>query len=265
MELWHSGAIPTKAILMVSHNIEEAVSMADRLVVMDKGPGHIVQQIPVTLPHPRHKKDRAFLDLVDQVYAIITGKTQDEATELGSAPGAGPGNMRALPHVGNNRIAGLVEQVHSDGDHVDIYQVAVTIGMSLDELLPVVEAVELLGFATLDAGDLMLTLLGKTFAEADIQHRKDIFAEQIKRIPVIRWMEQMLTAAQDQRLDKDVFLTALALDFNPVEAPEQLRTAINWGRYAELFSFDDDTDHVFLGTTMKATGGESDPTLHSID
>src|SRR5260221_270497 len=82
MELWQTGAIPTKAILMVSHNIEEAVSMADRLVVMDKGPGHIVQQIPVALAQPRHKKDLGFLDLVDQVYGIITGKTQDEAIEL---------------------------------------------------------------------------------------------------------------------------------------------------------------------------------------
>ncbi len=87
MELWLNGSIPTKAILMVSHNIEEAVSMADRLIIMDKGPGHIVQDISISLPHPRRKKDRAVLDLVDQVYGIITGKTLDEATELGGAPG----------------------------------------------------------------------------------------------------------------------------------------------------------------------------------
>src|SRR5258708_2753240 len=150
MELWQSGAIPTKAILMVSHNIEEAVSMADRLVVMDKGPGHIVQQIPVTLPHPRHKKDRALLDLVDQVYAIITGKTLDEATELGSAPGAASGNMRALPHVEINQIAGLLEQVQSAGGRADLYRVAAASGLPFDERLPIVEALELLGFATVD-------------------------------------------------------------------------------------------------------------------
>ena len=261
MELWNSGAIPTKAILMVSHNIEEAASMADRLVVMDKGPGHIVQQIPVLLPQPRKKKDRAFLNIVDNVYALITGKTQDEATELGGQPGS----MRALPHAEISQISGLVEQVHTEGGRVDVYQLAPTIGLPLDELLPIVEAVELLGLATLDAGDLTLTKLGKQFAEADIQDRKEIFAKQIRRIPVIQWIDQMLTVAKGDRLDKDVFLTALALDFNPVEAPHQLETAINWGRYAEIFSFDDDSDQVFLGSILATEMEEADPTLHSID
>ncbi len=266
MELWQSGAIPTKAILMVSHNIEEAVSMADRLVVMDKGPGHIVQQIPVNLPHPRIKKDRAVLNLVDQVYAIITGKTQDEKTELGSAPGVQPGSMRGLPHVPINQIFGLVEQVANEpSGRVDVYQLARDVGLPTDEFLPIVEAVELLAFARLDSGDLTLTRLGKEFAEADIQRRKDIFAEQIKRIPVINWMEQMLTSAKNQRVDRDVFTTALNLDFNPIETHDQLDTAINWGRYAELFSFDDDTDQVFFGTDFEDDPEKSDPELHSID
>src|SRR5260221_12339920 len=261
MELWNSGAIPTKAILRVRHTIEEAAPMADRLVVMDKGPGHIVQQIPVLLPHPRQKKDRAFLNIVDSVYALITGKTQDEATELGGQSGS----MRALPHAEISQISGLVEQVQSEGGRVDVYKLAPIIGLPLDELLPIVEAVELLGFATLDAGDLTLTPLGKRFAEADIQERKDIFATQIRRIPVIQWIDQMLTVAKEQRLDKDVFMTALALDFNPEEAPHQLETAINWGRYAEIFSFDDDSDQVFLGSILDTELQEADATEHSID
>ncbi len=250
MELWQSGDIPTKAILMVSHNIEEAVSMADRLVVMDKNPGHIVQQIPITLPHPRHKKDRFFLELVDQVYAIITGKTQDEIIELGGQPGTVQRNMRALPHVPINQISGLVEVIHNETDgRADVYKLSPETGLPLDELLPVVEAVEILGFVTVDAGDLLITPLGRKFAEADIQDRKDIFATQIRRIPVISWIERMLTSAAGHHLDRDVFLTALALDFNPVEAPEQLVTSINWGRYAEMFGFDEDTNNVFLGAT----------------
>lgn len=265
MELWQSGVIPTKAILMVSHNIEEAVSMADRLVVMDKGPGHIVTQIPVMLPHPRSKKDRAFLNLVDQVYALITGKTQDEKIELGSEPGTASGNMRALPHVPISQISGLVERVANENNRMDVYQLAREVGLPTDELIPIVEAVELLSFATLDSGDLTLTPLGKEFAEADIQRRKDIFSEQIQRIPVLRWMEQMLTSAKNQRVDRDVFMTALALDFNPVEAHDQLDTAINWGRYAELFSFDDDTDQLFFGTDLEDDPEKTDPELHSID
>ncbi len=250
MELWLSGSIPTKAILMVSHNIEEAVSMADRLIVMDKGPGHIVQEIAVNLPHPRHKKAKAFLDLVDQVYAIITGKTQDEATELGSAPGTAAANIRSLPHVPINQIAGLTEQINAEPDaRADVYQLSPLIGLPFGKLLPVVDAVELLGLVTVDAGDLTLTPLGKQFAEADIQTRKTIFATQIRRVPLISWIEQMLTSADLHRLDKDVIVAALALDFNPVEAPQQLITAINWGRYAEMFGFDEGSDNVFLGAT----------------
>lgn len=251
MELWLGGVVPTKAILMVSHNIEEAVAMADRLVVMDKGPGHIVQEVVVNLPHPRHKKSKAFLDLVDQIYAVITGKTEDEATELGGDVGTGPANMRALPHAPINQISGLVEQIHGEPNgRADVYQLSPQIGLPLDELLTVVEAIELLGLATVESGDMTLTPLGKQFAEADIQQRKGIFASQVHRIPIIRWMEQMLTATPEHRLDKEVFLTALTLDFNPVEAPNQLATAINWGRYAETYGFDDDTDQVFLGGTQ---------------
>lgn len=250
MELWLNGSVPTKAILMVSHNIEEAVFMADRLIIMDKGPGHIVQEIPVNLPHPRRKKDPAFLDLVDQVYGIITGKTQNEATELGGVLGTASTNIRALPHVPINRISGLVEQILNEPDgRADVYQLSPLTGLPLDEQLPAVDAVELLGLVTVDAGELMLTPLGKKFAEADIQERKDIFATQIRRVPLIRWIEHMLTSTAGHRLDKNVFITALELDFNPIEAPQQLITAINWGRYAELFGFDDDNNNVFLGAT----------------
>jgi NitT/TauT family transport system ATP-binding protein len=268
MELWQTGAIPTKAILMVSHNIEEAVSMADRLIVMDKGPGHIVQEVPVNLPHPRHKKDRAFLNLVDHIYALITGKTQDEATELGGkAPGTGQGDMRALPYAQINQVSGLVEEVFNEGKKVDVYQIAPRIDLQLDELLPIVEALELLGLATLDAGDLTLTPLGVEFAEADIQHRKEIFAEQIRRIPVVQWMETMLKASANHELNKEVFVTAMALDYNPVEAPRQFETAVNWARYAEIFSFDEDSDKVFLEEDLAARlrSEEADPSLHSID
>jgi len=270
MELWHSGNIPTKAILMVSHNIEEAVSMADRLIVMDKGPGHIVSTFEVKLPHPRRKKDPAFMRLVDQVYAVITGKTLDEATELGAEPGIETrgqkgGRIRALPLVPISQITGLVEQVAGEGGRVDVYQLARDVTLPTDELLPIVESVELLGFGTLESGDLTLTPLGSNLAEADIQDRKELFAEQARRIPIMRWIENMLIAAKNDRIDRDVFMTALELDFAPMDAHDQLETAISWGRYAELFSFDDDTDQLFLGVENAEDPEKRDPSLHSID
>lgn len=265
MELWTSGNIPTKAILMVSHNIEEAVSMADRLIVMDKNPGRITAEFEVRLPYPRRKKDPAFLKLVDQVYAAITGKTLDDKTEMGSEPGAKVGSMRMLPLVPISQITGMVEQVAGDNGRVDVYQLARQVTLPTDELLPIIEAVELLGFGTLDSGDLTLTKLGLDFADADIQRRKEIFAEQSRRIPIMRWIEQMLTADKDNRVDRDVFMTALELDFNALDSYDQLETAIDWGRYGEIFSFDDDTDEVFLGTLNEEDPEKSDPQLHSID
>ncbi|MCC7449153.1 MAG: AAA-associated domain-containing protein [Anaerolineae bacterium] len=246
MELWMSGAIPTKAILMVSHNIEEALLVADRVVVMDKGPGHIISELTVSLAHPRRRKDRLFLRQVDQVYALIAGKTQPEAEELGSAPGE-PGRTRPLPHAQIGSISGLLERINDEfADRIDLYQLADDLQEPLDDILPSIEASELLGFATVESGDLSLTPLGQTFAEASIQARKEMFAARIRRVPIIRWIRNMLNAADDHRLHWNMFETALALEFPPDETERQLETAVNWGRYAELFYFDDDDDSLFI-------------------
>ncbi len=246
MELWLSGDVPTKAILMVSHNIEEAVFMADRLVVMEKNPGHVISDIPVNLPHPRRRKEKPFLQLVDQVYSLIAGKTSTEAEELGTAPGE-PGLTRTLPHASINEISGLLERIAEGASgQADLYQVADEVHASLVHILPAVEAVELLGFATVASGDLTLTPLGQAFAEGSIQARKELFAGRIRRVPIIRWMLDMLRAADVHRIERDVFEMALALEFVPEEASRQVDVAVNWGRYAELFAYDNDTKSVVL-------------------
>ncbi len=254
MELWTSGAIPTKAILMVSHNIEEAALMADRLVIMDKGPGHIIGEVNITLPHPRRRKDRTFLQLIDQVYGLIVGKTKSEAEELGSAPDE-PGQTRALPHAGINAIAGLVERVNEEvGDRIDVYRLSDEMVDRYDDILPTIEAAELLGFARVESGDLSLTPLGQTFAEASIQARKEIFAARIRRVPLIRWIMKMLNAQPSKSLSWDVFLAALGREFPPDEAERQLDTAVNWARYAEMFSYDNDDNTLFIDTDPQLVG-----------
>jgi NitT/TauT family transport system ATP-binding protein len=246
MELWLGGAIPTKAVLMVSHNIEEAVFMADRLIVMDKGPGHIIADIPVNLPHPRFRKERPFLALVDQVYGLIVGKTSTESEELGTAPGE-KGLTRSLPVVSIETVTGMLERVNEEpADKIDIYRLTTDLHLSDKEILPAVEAAELFGFATVEAGDLTLTPLGQAFADASIQGRKEMFAGRIRRVPIIRWIRSMLDAADQNRLDWHVFQTALALEFPVHEVTAQLDTAVDWGRYAELFSYDDDMEDLFI-------------------
>jgi NitT/TauT family transport system ATP-binding protein len=156
MELWLSKAMPTKAILMVTHNIEEAVLMADRIVVMGKSPGHVVTQIAVKLHHPRRRKDIAFQNVVDSVYAAVAGQTKREPETFGTAPGQ-PGPTHPLPHARLDALAGLLEKLCQEGGRVDLHRMGGELVLELDELLPVVEAGELVGFLAVKEGDLIVT------------------------------------------------------------------------------------------------------------
>lgn len=246
LELWLNGKIPTRAILMVSHNIEEVVLMADRVVVMDKGPGRVIADMEINLAHPRQRKSPEFQSVIDQVYALLAGQTQPEHIELGSAPGE-PGGTRRLPHITISDLAGLLEQLAEQPyNRLDIYKLADELGLDSDQLLLLTEAAELLGFATIEKGDITLTPLGETFAEASILARKEIFATRFRRVPIVRWLIDMLRASERQQLKWDVVRTALELEFPAEEAQRQLETVVNWGRYAEILAYDDDTETIYL-------------------
>ncbi len=253
MEMWLSGKIPTQAILMVTHNIEEAVFMADRIVVMEKGPGRVVSDLKVDLPHPRQRRDFDFLAVVDRVYAILAGQTQPEHIEMGAAPGE-PGRVRVLPHIAINDLAGLLEYLDEvPNNRADIYRLAGELRVDTDHLFHLIEAAELLGFATVTQGDIYLNPLGKSFAEADILDRKKIFATRVRRIPFFVWLLDLLQAAHRQQLERGVVEMALELQFHPEEAKRQIEIAINWGRYAELLAYDDSNEIFYLepgGTSL---------------
>ncbi len=246
MELWTEGKIPTRAILMVSHNIEEAVFMADRLVIMDKNPGRVVSEVVVDLPHPRQRKSAQFLEIVDQVYGVLAGTTQPEPIELGSTPG-GPGQIRWLPDVSINNLIGLLEHLNKTPRQAyDLYKLAGDLGIDSDLLLRLVDAGEMLGFVVVAQGDVTLTPLGETFSEASILARKEIFATRIRRLPLVRWLLEMLRQTPDGRLPEDVIKTALSLELAPAEAEKQLDLMITWGRYGELLAYDEITHTVIL-------------------
>lgn len=252
LELWTSGSIPTQAILMVTHNIEEAVFMADRIVAMDKEPGRIIAELKIPLPHPRQRKHPDFLKFVDEVYGILAGQTQPEHVELGSAPGE-PGHTRTLPHVTVSQLAGLLERLaEAPENHADLYRLTEDLKVDSDHLLLLAEASELLGLATIAKGDITLTPLGETFAEASILARKEIFRTRIRRLPLFKWLLALLQAAAGQRLQREVVKTALELEFLPDEAERQLETIINWGRYAELLAYDDSDERIYLEPALPA-------------
>ena len=246
LELWTSGKIPTRAILMVTHNIEEAVLMADRIVVMDKDPGRIVADLAIGLSHPRQRKDSKTMSVVDQVYSILAGQTQAESLELGTAPGE-PGKTRGLPDITIYDLIGLVEYLAElPNNRADIYRLPEQLHADSDHILRLSEAMELFGFAIVSQGDISLTPLAETFAEASILARKEIFATRTRRLPLFRWLLALLRSAERQRLDREVVLTALALEFPPEEAERQLETAIDWGRYAESLAYDNDEEVIYL-------------------
>ncbi len=244
MELWLNKTIPTRAILMVTHNIEEAVLMADRIVVMGKNPGHIVTELTVGLHHPRHRKDIAFQGLVDKVYAAVAGQTKPEFEALGTAPGQ-PGLTRPLPHARLNAIAGLLEKLSEEGGRVDLYRMGSELVLELDDLLPLVEAAELLSFLTVQEGDLLLTPLGEAYAQASILARKEIIAGRVLRLPVIAWIYETLQRDDNRRVAWNYFHDELQADFGDF-TEQQLDLAISWGRHAELFAYDDDTGELYL-------------------
>ncbi len=246
LELWTGGQLQIRAVLMVSHNIEEAIFMADRIVVMDKGPGRIIAEVPVTLPHPRDRKAEAFVALTDRVYGILMGQTQPEHVEFGTEPGQA-GRTRALPAADVTELAGLLEHVNNTPtERDDIYQLAEDLGLDFNNLQALIEAAELLGFARVETGDLIITPLGEAFADASILARKEIFASRLRRLPFFRWMLRMLEASGERSLRREALLTALERDFPPEEAEQQLDIASKWGRYAELFGYDDVQGRFFL-------------------
>lgn len=178
------------------------------------------------------------------MYAVVAGETQPERIELGTAPGE-PGKTRALPHVSINAIAGLLENLAEHDGRYDLYRLAEELRLEIDDLLPIVEAAEMLGFAIVSSGDVMLPPLGETFAEASILARKEIFATRARRVPLIRWILGGLRSSPESRMPRQMLETVLQWDFTPEEATRQMDTAINWGRYSELLAFDDDTETLY--------------------
>ncbi|NNN31424.1 nitrate/sulfonate/bicarbonate ABC transporter ATP-binding protein [Streptomyces sp. S3(2020)] len=242
MELWESGQFPTRAIVLVTHNIEEAVLMADRIVVLGSRPyGTIREVFEVGMDRPRDRDSPDFEDLIDRVYRTMTGRQKEgrtpgrtEAVELDKRT---PANT-PLPQASVDGLSGLAEMVLHRGGRCDLADLADDLGLEIDDLLPQVDALELLGFTTLGGDDLMLTDTGKAFAGADVQESKRIFAEAVLRAPLVQLITRSLSQNPGGTLRAGFFRDLLAHHFTSEQVTAQLETATDWGRYAELYSYD---------------------------
>ena len=244
MDMWTDGRLPTKSILMITHNIEEAVSMADRIIVMEKDPGRVVAERSISIPHPRSGKDYGVIQEVDTIFSILAGQTQPEDVELGAAHGQ-QGQMRALPAVTVDELTGMLEYINEGPNNtVNIFELPRELKVSTDVLLRLTEAAEILGFVNVAQGDISLNTLGETFAESSIQVRKEIYAKRIQRLPLFRWVLDMLQNAEDHKMKWDEVKDQFEHEFSPKIAEKQLDVIIDWGRYAEVLSYDD-RDEIF--------------------
>ncbi|GAB2711807.1 ABC transporter ATP-binding protein [Nocardia thraciensis] len=242
VNLWDTPDFPTKSICIVTHNIEEAVLLADRVVVLGANPGRIIADIPVTGPRPRDRRTPGFELLVDEIYGLLTGRdTQRAQPEPEKAtPTATP-----LPDASVGGLAGLVELVYASGGRADLPEIADELNFEIDDLLPLVDAAAMLGFVTVESGDITLTDIGTGITTADIQQSKEIFAEQARhRAPLVRTICKGLAGSADGKLRASFFLDLLRRGFSPDDARRQLDIAIDWGRYAELYDYDADDDMI---------------------
>jgi NitT/TauT family transport system ATP-binding protein len=242
VNLWATDGFPTKSICIVTHNIEEAVLLADRVVVLGANPGRIIAEVAVTQQRPRDKRAPGFEALVDQIYGLLTGRDTEPAAP---EPDTATPTARPLPDASVGGLAGLVELVYAKGGRVDLPVIADELNFEIDDLLPLVDAASMLGFIAVESGDLLITNIGTGLTTADIQESKKIFAEQARhRAPLVRTICKGLAGSRDGTLRAGFFLDLLRRGFGPEDARRQLDIAIDWGRYAELYDYDTDSDRI---------------------
>jgi len=250
LELWLGHKIPTRAIFIVTHNIEEAVVLADRIIVLGRNPAHIHADFKVDLPQPRDRKSANFIELVDSIYRVLTRPDHKDETSPPRTYGPGPAvrpKAIMLPHTRPGGLAGLLEILADQGGRADLHKLADELSLEVDALLPSVDTAVLLGFLRVEEGDAIITPEGQAFAQADIQARKAIFRKAaLANVPLLRQMEQALKAKADRTLSDEFFRDLLDEHFSEEESRRQLETAIQWGRYAEIFDYDAATGKLTL-------------------
>jgi NitT/TauT family transport system ATP-binding protein len=238
LELWQAGEFPAEAILIVTHNIEEAVTFADRVIVLGTNPGRIRAELNIGLERPRDRRSTEFEALVDEIYGIMTDRPSPVVTAADEHDGGGVQHVM-LPHASVDGIAGLAELALESGDDADLADLAAVDGFEIDDLFPIVDSLTILGFATVENGRLNLTEPGRRFAGADIQQSKEIFREAaLEHVPLVRRIRRALEHSSDGALREGFFLDLLHSHYSHDESRAQLDTAIDWGRYAELFEYD---------------------------
>ncbi|CCE74257.1 nitrate/sulfonate/bicarbonate ABC transporter ATP-binding protein [Clavibacter nebraskensis] len=241
--LWAQPGFPTRSICIVTHNIEEAVLLADRVLVLGSNPGRVKAEVPITLPRPRDRRSPTFEAAVDALYAILTDR-DERSTTVSATPGP---LSHPLPQASVGGLAGLVEIVHAHDGQADLPDLADELSFELDDLLPLVDAGRMLGLLEVEGAQAFLTDDGRAWVTAGILRSKELFAHLAATgAPLVRTIVKALENSDDGALRDDFFRDLLRRGFTDADAQRQLDIAIDWGRYGELFDYDADTGELVL-------------------
>ncbi|MGD0301061.1 MAG: AAA-associated domain-containing protein [Bryobacteraceae bacterium] len=258
LELWLGKKIPTRSIFIVTHNIEEAVLLADRVIVLGRHPASIRADFRIPLSQPRERSAAEFLLYVDYIYRLMTEPDLEAAAAPTASGPAAKKPFQRLPHARPGGIAGLLELLNDRGGKEDLYHVADELQMEVDDLLPIVEAAVLLAFATSDKGDVEITPEGKAFAEADISTRKALFRQAVlAHVALLKQMSNVLESKKDHAIPLEFFRDILDEHFARDETQREIETALDWGRYADIFEYDSSSDRLTMHqSSSHVEGGE---------
>ncbi len=243
LDLWADGRLPIKGVILVTHNIEEAVQMCDRILVFASNPGRIVSTIEVPITRPRDRLDPAFAALVERIYVEMTAKpARPSVARVERVPGTGID--QTLPRVSSNLLSGLIETVAAPpfSGKADLPEIASELQLEIDELFPVAETLQMLRFADVEGGDLRLTPEGMAFADSALDERKRLFARHLlSYVPLAAHIRRVLDERASHAAPKSRFLDELEDHMSPESAEHTLRAIVSWARYAEAFAYDDET------------------------
>ncbi|QJP13489.1 nitrate/sulfonate/bicarbonate ABC transporter ATP-binding protein [Starkeya sp. ORNL1] len=242
LDLWCEGRMPIESILMVTHNIEEAVLMCDRILIFGSNPGRVIAEIRVDMPQPRNRLDPVFRNLVEDIYARMTVKN-GVPTRDGLFPGTGI--AMELPHVSTNLMAGLIETVAAEPyrGRADLPPLAAELRLDIDDLFPVAETLQLLRFADIEGGDIKLTAPGLRFADSEVDERKHLFAQHLATyVPLAGHIRRVLDERPSHQAPARRFRDELEDHMSADYAADTLKAVTSWARYAEYFAYDEQAD-----------------------
>ncbi|WP_297636673.1 nitrate/sulfonate/bicarbonate ABC transporter ATP-binding protein [uncultured Clostridium sp.] len=249
VDLWQEKRMPIKSIIMITHGIEEAVLMADKIVMLSKKPTHVAGEIKIDLPHPRNRKSPEFERIVDKVYKLlIEGKLEEQevvtAAEVDTKEP--PKKPVAIPYSHVGVMEGLLELIDDNGGKMDIYQLGGDLLLEIDDLFPNIEGISMLGFAEVKEGDIFITELGKEFVELDKDESKDLFKDQVEKISTFKLILNVLNNKANHKMKEEFFKELFKKYFSSDEIEKMMDIVIDWGRYAELFYYDHDAEELYL-------------------